>query len=1224
LAAAQREALTDSKTIQEIVMEPCKESSPREQRLNEVLAAWYEQREAGAEPDRAALLAAHPDLADELASFFAARDDFERTAEGLLPQRESAAVATCPSPVSAPAGLDVAGHELLEEIGRGGMGVVYRARQVTLERVVALKMVRAGGLASPEDIQRFRAEAAVVASLDHPHLVPVYEVGEHDGLPWYSMKLIHGDNLAQRLQAGPLEPRRAAELLATVARAVHHAHRRGVLHRDLKPANILLDELDAPVVADFGLAKRLEESAELTRSHTILGSARYMAPEQAAGQSRHLTTACDVHALGAILYECLAGRPAFQGDSTLDVLQRVRHEAPPPLSPHGRVPRDLEVITLKCLQKEPQRRYASAAELAEDLERFLEGVPISARPSSSAERLWRWSVRNPLAAGLGGALLSLLLVGLIGATVAAVRLDTLARKEGEAATAAGRARDIAKEKQAAAVAEQKKAEAARDLLKIILADRYWVEADVARAERYLDSCAPEHRHWEWHYLKRLCHQELLNIPSQVGIMPGGLQAAFSPDGKLIATDGVEKLPRKLKAPPLPPPAPGTIPRPPTGEGEGETTRKVVRLLDATTGKVLRTFPLKPAGDNPDLWDSQTFLTSLAFTPDGKGLSAGVRIRLLPRPQVTAASNNDPHLAFVVTWSTSDGRQRSCWEIPDPKKIGHNLHLAYNHDGTRLAVAAHYYRAHLGTGAWLFDTSSGKVLRHFSDAGRHAAFSPDGRYLAFSFRHERALGGGYKTWDTDSVHVWDLKADRELYTAKSPPEVGQCGGPHAFSPDGKLLYSLHYSNILVREAATGREVRRFMAAGGSGLALSRDGKRLATAPNAAARILDATTGRSLACFPGHSRVDSLTFDAEAVRLLTTGAEGTVRVWDARQDREGFELLSAPPAVDRAPWRTQAVSPDGRVVATKQPGWLLRLGVVLTDAATGKFLRRLPLDTPRQVNLDNLYEREDYFTSPMVFNGDGSRLALAGAGRPVRIHDVATGKEVAVCKGHTAQSIDLAFSPDGKRLASAGRDFTVLVWDAATGRELARYKGDGKRNPSRVAFSSDGRKLAVAYACRYVPVTPDARQAEGSGEVCVHGPDGGEPVVLRGPEGSSFNGLAFSPDGKHVAASCERGGAGVILWDLHSRKALWRLSDCKDVGQVAFTSDGARVATLHSGCVMLWSTGTGQEVLTLRHGGSLNYLGCFGLFFSGDGHRLYGSYAGGLRCWDATPMLPPARK
>jgi WD40 repeat protein len=300
------------------------------------------------------------------------------------------------------------------------------------------------------------------------------------------------------------------------------------------------------------------------------------------------------------------------------------------------------------------------------------------------------------------------------------------------------------------------------------------------------------------------------------------------------------------------------------------------------------------------------------------------------------------------------------------------------------------------------------------------------------------------------------------------------------------------------------------------------------------------------------------------------------------------------------------------------------VAVTDAATSRFLRRLPLDPPAQVNLDDLYEREEYLTSPMVFNADGSRLALAGTGRPVHIHDVRTGKEAAVCRGHAAGSLDLAFSPDGRRLASAGRDHTVFVWDAATGRELTSYKGDGKRVPCRVAFSRDGRRLAVAYGCEYVAFGPNARLPRGSGEVCVHTADGPTPVVLRGPLTATFTGLAFSPDGRYLAASSQGGQARVILWDLADRKVLWSLADCRDVSQVAFTPDGARLATLHDGCVMLWDTATAQEVLTLRKGGSVNSLGCVNLFFSGDGHRLYGSYRAGLRCWDATPLpAAPAR-
>jgi serine/threonine protein kinase/tetratricopeptide (TPR) repeat protein len=426
-------------------------------RLDEIIADYLEAVESGQAPDRQALLDRYPDLASELLEFFADQDQFDSLiaplrhgsgSQGSTGSFRAGDAPTVELPPHVP-GRTFGGYELLEEIARGGMGVVYKARQKSLNRVVALKMIRAGRFASSAEVQRFRLEAETAAHLDHPHIVPIYEVGEEEGLHYFSMKLIEGGDLGRHVKGLVDRPREAAALLVTVARAVDYAHQRGLLHRDLKPANILLQKIhqkdtkDAkdsrdeertppkgrpasgpfgpfgplclcgesflPYITDFGLAKvpgPARGDAVSTQAGALVGTPAYMAPEQAGGQTRGLTTAADVYSLGVILYELLTGRVPFRGPTPLEtVLLVLTAEPAAPRTLNRRVPRDLETICLKCLHKDPARRYPTAAALADDLERFRHGEPIVARRSGTAERFLRWCRRRPLVAGLAAALL---------------------------------------------------------------------------------------------------------------------------------------------------------------------------------------------------------------------------------------------------------------------------------------------------------------------------------------------------------------------------------------------------------------------------------------------------------------------------------------------------------------------------------------------------------------------------------------------------------------------------------------------------------------------------------------------------------------------------------------------------------------------------------------------------------------------------------------------------
>ena len=629
-------------------------STTQEQHVNEILAAYLKAVEAGEKPDHQQWLARYPELAGELASFFANQDRFDRLAAPLravLPPPCPAAVTPAPADTATlgtppPTEIRRLGdYELLEEIARGGMGVVYKARQVSLNRHGRAQddPARAARLAA--DVQRFHSEAEAAANLDHPHIVPIYEVGEWRSgdvsppVQSFSMKLIEGGSLAQWTEVrgqesevksqesgvrgqgtGPRkeEQKQAARLLATVARAVHYAHQRGILHRDLKPSNILLDGDGQPYVTDFGLAKRVAGAAAASRpelatqSGAIVGTPSYMAPEQAAG-SKGLSCSADLFSLGALLYEILTGRPPFKGATPLDTMIQVRECEPAcPRTLNAQIDRDLETVCLKCLEKDPQRRYGSAEALAEDLKRWLAGEPIQARPTGRVERLWRWSRRKPLVAGLLALVLLVALGGFLGvlgqwqvavaneqqANANAAKAEKKEEEVNQQRNEAQQQRDEAQKQRDAVRALNEKLQATQAQLRstlytahINLAQRAWEEAAVPRVLELLEKHRPKPgepdlRGFEWHYLHRLCQADaLLTLKGNVN------NVAFSRDGKRLV--GTTRGPGFRR----------------TSSGAMARYDPELKVWDAQTGQELLTLTLKGAG------------RSVVFSPDGKRLAS---------------------------------------------------------------------------------------------------------------------------------------------------------------------------------------------------------------------------------------------------------------------------------------------------------------------------------------------------------------------------------------------------------------------------------------------------------------------------------------------------------------------------------------------------------------------------------------------------------------------------
>ncbi len=577
-------------------------------------------------------------------------------------------------------------YEILREIARGGMGVVFRARQVSLNRTVALKMILAGQLADDTDVKRFHTEAEAAASLDHPGIVPIFEVGQHEGQHYFSMGFVEGRSLSQRLAEGPLPSREAAEMIRRVSEAIEYAHRHGVIHRDLKPANILLDQNGNPRVTDFGLAKKIQGDSGLTGSGQIMGTPSYMPPEQAGGKRGEAGPAADVYALGATLYALLTGRLPFQAATPMDtVIQVISEEPVPPRRLNASIPRDLETICLKCLEKEPGKRYPTAAALAEDLRRFQANEPILAQPVGRVERGLKWVRRKPAAA----ALLASLVVGTALATFLAIRAN---QKAAEAMGQKGRAdeqTEVAKSKAADALEQKGRADEQTDVAKsnarlandrayisdLRLVQRAWEENQVGSVHELLEAQRPEKtggedlRNFEWYYWQRKSHNELLAFPAHTGV-PGVTVVitgmAFSPDGRFLASCG--------------------------GFNPGE-----VKIWNTFTGQVVL-----------NLHGHSLGVEGLAFSPDGRRLaSCGAQAR---------------GKGEVKLWDAVTGKAMLIMD----GHTGSVRSVAFSPDGRRLASASED-----GT-VKVWDAATGREQRTLQvQMARRVAFSPDGRRLALS-------------------------------------------------------------------------------------------------------------------------------------------------------------------------------------------------------------------------------------------------------------------------------------------------------------------------------------------------------------------------------------------------------------------------------------------------------------------------------------------------------------